>query len=237
MRASAVLRVQNEGNCPPLSEEVSVTYAPVLLVLAGVAGAGLSLLADLAIKAWLPRLGGMPPLWARLTTAAITALLFVLFAWRFGISPELPAFLLLAVLAVQLSRVDIALHLLPNPLVLGLLVAGLALFAASAALSSDWGGLLRGAAGGAVLFAGYLILGLISPRGIGMGDVKLAAPLGVYLGYLGWKQVFYGGLLGFVLGGLLTVLLLRLGRGNTPKETPHGPPMFAAAIGTLLLLP
>ncbi|WP_245413339.1 prepilin peptidase [Arthrobacter celericrescens] len=214
-----------------------MTVAPELLVLAGIAGAGLSLLADLAIKLWLPRLGGMPPLWTRLTTAAVTGLLFVLFAWRFGISPELPAFLALAVLAVQLSRIDIALHLLPNPLVLGLLGAGLALFAASAALGSEWGGLLRAAAGGAVLFAGYLILGLISPRSLGMGDVKLAAPLGMYLGYLGWKQVFYGGLLGFVMGGLLTVLMVRLGRGNTPKETPHGPPMFAAAISVLLLLP
>ena len=214
-----------------------MTVGPVILGVAALAGAGLSLLADLAIKLWLPRLGGMPPLWARLTTAAATALLFVLFAWRFGISPELPAFLVLAVLAVQLSRIDIALHLLPNPLVLGLLAAGLTLFAASAALGSDWGGLLRAAAGGAVLFAGYLILGLISPRSIGMGDVKLAAPLGVYLGYLGWQQVFYGGLLGFVVGGVFTVLMLRLGRGNTPKETPHGPPMFAAAIGVLLLLP
>ena len=214
-----------------------MTAAPEVLVLAGIAGAGLSLLADLAIARWLPRLGGMPPFWARLTTAAVTALLFVLFAWRFGISPELPAFLLLAIMAAQLSRIDIALHLLPNPLVLGLLTAGLALFVASAALTSDWGGLLRAAAGGAVLFAVYLILGLISPAGIGMGDVKLAEPLGVYLGYLGWKQVFYGGLLGFVVGGLLTVLMLRLGRVNTQKESPHGPPMFAAAIGTLLLLP
>ncbi len=213
-----------------------MTAAPVLLVLAGITGTGLSLLADLAINLWLPRLGSMPPLWARLTTAAITAVLFVLFVWRFGISPELPAFLALGVLAVQLSRVDIALHLLPNPLVLGLLAAGLALFTASAALGSDWGALLRAAAGGAVLFAGYLILGLISPRSLGMGDVKLAAPLGVYLGYLGWTQVFYGGLLGFAVGGVSTVLMLRLGRGNAPKETPHGPPMFAAAIGVLLLL-
>ncbi len=69
-----------------------------------------------------------------------------------------------------------------------------------------------------------------------MGDVKLAAPLGMYLGYLGWSQVFYGGLLGFVVGGVMTVLLLRLKRGIKPSEVAHGPAMFAAAIGVVLLV-
>lgn len=210
---------------------------PLLLVSAGIAGALLSLLAEAVIARSLPRLGGLPSPWVRSTTAAVTALLFVLVSWRFGVSPELPAYLLLAVLAVQLSRIDAGAHLLPNPLVLTLLLAGLALLAGSAAFTPDWGALLRACAGGVILFAGYLILGLISPAGIGMGDVKLAAPLGVYLGYLGWKQLLYGGLLGFVVGGLLTVLLLRLRRENKREEVPHGPSMFAAALGVILLLP
>ncbi|WP_139146467.1 prepilin peptidase [Arthrobacter sp. SW1] len=208
----------------------------LLLAVAGLAGGVSSLLADLAIHRWLPRLGAIPPLGIRFTTAAAALALSALFAWRFGSSPELPAFLFLAVLAAQLSRIDISLHLLPNPLVVLLLGAGLVLLVLSSAPGQDWGALLRAGAGGVTLFAAYLVLGLISPRGIGMGDVKLAAPLGVYLGYLGWKHVLYGGLLGFVVGGLSTVLLLLLRRGNTPKETPHGPPMFAAAIGTMLLL-
>ena len=69
-----------------------------------------------------------------------------------------------------------------------------------------------------------------------MGDVKLAAPVGLYLGYLGWKQVLYGGLLGFVVGGVLTVLMLRLNHKEKTVETAHGPAMVIAALGVTLLL-
>lgn len=207
---------------------------PLLVAAFGFLGLLASPLAEVLLARSLPRLGGLPTPVVRITTAVVTAALFVLLVHRFDFSPTLPAYLLLALLAVQLSRVDVAHHLLPNPLVLLLLAAGFVLLTTSAALLQDWPGLLRGAAGGVVLFLGYLILGLISPRGIGMGDVKLAAPLGMYLGYLGWSQLFYGGLLGFVVGGVMTVLVLLLKRGIKPVEVAHGPAMFAAAIGVVL---
>jgi leader peptidase (prepilin peptidase)/N-methyltransferase len=69
-----------------------------------------------------------------------------------------------------------------------------------------------------------------------MGDVKLAAPLGLYLGYLGWSQVFYGGALGFVAGGLASVFLVLKNRRNKPQEVPHGPSMLAAGLAVILLL-
>ncbi|YCK83275.1 prepilin peptidase [Arthrobacter sp. D3-18] len=206
---------------------------PLLVALLGLL---LSPAIELVIARSLPRLGGPPALKVRITTAVVTALLFGSLAWRFGFSPELPAFLLLALLGVQLSRIDFTLHLLPNVLVLFLLGGGLTLLLASAVLSPGWPELLRALAGGAILFAGYLILGLISPGSLGMGDVKLAAPLGLYLGYLGWGQVLFGGLLGFVVGGVLTVLMLRQRRAEKPVETAHGPAMVIAALGVALFM-
>ncbi|MFK4299093.1 leader peptidase (prepilin peptidase)/N-methyltransferase [Arthrobacter sp. GAS37] len=215
---------------------MTATAAQPLLVAAfGLLGLLTSPLAEVLIARSLPRLGGLPSPLVRITTAAATGAVFALLALRFGFSPTLPAYLLLAALAVQLSRLDMAHHLLPNPLVLLLLTAGFGLLTMSAALTLDWSGLLRAAVGAVFLFLGYLILGLISPGGLGMGDVKLAAPLGMYLGYLGWNQVFYGGLLGFVVGGVMTVLLLRVKRGIKPAEVAHGPAMFAAAFGVVLL--
>ncbi|MEV4951548.1 prepilin peptidase [Paenarthrobacter nitroguajacolicus] len=213
-----------------------MTDGPGVPLLIALLGLLLSPTAELVITRTLPRLGGAPALKVRITTAAVTALLFGLLAWRFGFSPELPAFLLLALLGVQLSRIDFTVHLLPNALVLLLFGGGLVLLLASAALTPGWADLIRALAGGAILFAGYLILGLISPGSLGMGDVKLAAPLGLYLGYLGWGQVLFGGLLGFVVGGVLTVLMLRLRSAEKPVETAHGPAMVVAALGVALLM-
>lgn len=209
---------------------------PLFVGAMGLTGLLLSPLAELLISRYLPRLGGLPSRAVRITTAAVTGALFALLALRFGFSPELPAYMLLGMMAVQLSRIDVEHHLLPNPLVLLLLAAGLGLLTMSAALAPDWSGLLRAAAGAVILFLGYLILGLISPGGLGMGDVKLSAPLGMYLGYLGWTHVFYGGLLGFVVGGVMTALVLRLKRGIRPSEVAHGPAMFTAAVGVVLLI-
>lgn len=213
-----------------------MTEGPAMPLLLAFAGLLLSPACELLIARCLPRLGSAPALGVRITTAAVTALLFGLLTWRFGFSFDLPAYLLLALLGVQLSRIDFALHLLPNGLVLTLLGGGLLLLGVSALVDPGWLELLRALAGAAVLFAGYLILGIISPRSLGMGDVKLAAPLGLYLGYLGWKQVLYGGLLGFVVGGVLTVLMLRLGSAEKPRETAHGPAMFVAAMSVVLIL-
>ncbi|MFE5836144.1 prepilin peptidase [Arthrobacter sp. NPDC056493] len=204
-------------------------------VAMGLLGILLSPLAELLIARTLPRLGGLPGARTRITTAALTGLLCAALALRFGTEWSLPAFLLLAALGVQLGRVDLAHHLLPNPLVLTLLVAGLALLVLGSSAAAEWAELLRAAAGAAILFVVFLILALISPNGIGMGDVKLAAPVGLYLGYLGWSQLFYGGALGFVLGGILSAVLIRLKRANLSSEIAFGPSMLAAALGTALL--
>ena len=212
------------------------SVAWLLVTAAALLGLVLSPLAETLIAKRLPRLGGLPPVPVRITTAAITAVLCVAFSLRFGPEFALPAFLFLAILGVQLSRIDIALHLLPNPLVLILLAGGFLLLLMPGFLNMQAGDLLRAALGALILFAGYLVLGLISPGAIGMGDVKLAAPIGLYLGYLGWTPLLYGGLLGFILNGLVTLTLVALKGRNKGAEVPHGPSMLAAtAVITLFL--
>ena len=135
-----------------------------------------------------------------------------------------------------MARIDIAHHLLPNRLVGSLLAAGFVLLGCAALATGTAGDVLRGAAGSAILFFLYLILALTSKNGLGMGDVKLAAPLGLYLGYLGWSQLFYGGALAFVAGGLASAFLIAKNSGNKPKEVAYGPSMLAAGLAVILLL-
>lgn len=213
---------------------IAASAGPLLVLAATLFGLLAGILSELVIARSLPRLGGLPARRARFTTAALTGVLCAALALRFGIDWSLPAFLVLGVLAVQLARIDLAHHLLPNLIVGSLLIAGLTLLAVSSAVTAGWLDLLRAAAGAVVLFVVFLILALVSPGGIGMGDVKLAAPVGLYLGYLGWGQLFYGGALGFILGGIFSLVMLKRKSGETPAEVAFGPAMLAAALGLVL---
>lgn len=208
---------------------------PLFVVAVGLLGTLLGIAAEVLIARSLPRLGSLPATRARIATATITAFLCAAFALRLGADPVLPAFMLFAVLGVQLARIDISLHLLPNPLVLFLLLGGFILFLPPVFSGSQWPGIFRAVTCAAILFTIYLVLAIISPAGLGMGDVKLAAPLGLYLGYLGWSQLLYGGLLGLILNGIVTVFTVaRNGKKHT-SDVAHGPSMIGATVGIALL--
>jgi leader peptidase (prepilin peptidase)/N-methyltransferase len=103
------------------------------------------------------------------------------------------------------------------------------LLGAAAIVGGDLAPIARGLAGAGILVVFYLILALIKPGGMGLGDVKLAGVLGLSLGYLGWGPLVVGAAAAFVLGGLFGIVLLvsrRVTRGN---GIPFGPWMFAGA--------
>lgn len=206
----------------------------LLVACLGLLGIIFSPLAELLIARLLPRLGALPAPRVRVTTAAVTGGLCIAFALRFSDEPALPAFVLLAVMGVQLARIDISMHLLPNPLVLLLVIAGAVLLASSVLTGSPWSDIVRAAAGGAILFVTYLFLAIISPGAVGLGDVKLAAPLGLYLGYLGWMHLLYGALLGFVLNGIFALIVVARNRERRASEVAHGPAMVAAVTAMAL---
>ncbi len=73
-----------------------------------------------------------------------------------------------------------------------------------------------------------------------MGDVKLAALLGLYLGWLGWDAVVIGAAGGFVVQAVVALCLLATRRIGLRGELPFGPAMLLGAVlaigwsGTLL---
>ncbi len=84
---------------------------------------------------------------------------------------------------------------------------------------------------GAVL---YLMV-LVTPNGLGLGDVKLGPLLGLYLGWLGVAPVVLGVFLGFVVQAVLAVVLLAARRVSRDSALPFGPALLAGALVVGLL--
>ena len=147
-----------------------------------------------------------------------------------GLGWAVPAYLALAFVCLVLAVIDASTRLLPNritypafPVMLGLLgVASVGL--------GDPGRLGRGLLAAAAVGALFLALALISPRGMGLGDVKLAPTLGLALGWLSWGTVAVGVFAGFLLGGLAGLAAIAL-LGLTRKSLlPFGPWLVAGAL-------
>lgn len=174
----------------------------------------------------------LPGRW-RVALAAVTALLCAVLAWRFGPVPELPALLALAVFGVLLAAIDLRSKLLPNALVLPFFATASGLLGLAAAFRGDWSAMGGALIGGACLFTLYLVLALISPSGLGMGDVKLAGVLGLYAGYVGPAVWMITALGGFVLGAAMGLVLLVFTASSRKTAFPFGPAMLAASIAAL----
>jgi leader peptidase (prepilin peptidase)/N-methyltransferase len=173
---------------------------------------------------WARRLALRPPV-----VEVGTALLFALAALRSGLAWELPAFLFLAAAGVLLAVIDLQHRLLPNRVVLPSIGVAAVLLLVAALAEQEWDALLRAVLGSVALFAVFLVLALVSPSGLGMGDVKLAGLTGLYLGWIGWGAVVVGAAAGFVVQALIAVLLLAGRRIGLRGELPFGPAMLLGA--------
>lgn len=205
--------------------------APLVLVLAaGLVGAVVGWFLPRVVLRYSPVTGEPTPAPSHSLLAVTTAAIFVLVAAFFGLSWQLPAYLFFAAVAVVLTVIDLRHHLLPNAVVLPALGIGFVLLALAATGENAWGSLLRAVLGALALFVLYLILALISPAGLGMGDVKLAAVLGLFLGFQGWGALFVGAVLASVVGMVVGLAVLASRRGGLRSDVPFGPSMLAGAL-------
>ncbi|MFD6263574.1 prepilin peptidase [Micromonospora chalcea] len=143
-----------------------------------------------------------------------------------GDDPALPALLLIAATGLVLAVTDVTALRLPDPLVAVVaLGGGLGLTAAS----GEPRRLAVAAAGATISFIGYALLALLPRARLGFGDVKLAAALGLPLGWLGWPALRLGLLLPHVLAGVAVLVLLAAGRVRRDTPVPFGPAILGGA--------
>jgi leader peptidase (prepilin peptidase)/N-methyltransferase len=128
---------------------------------------------------------------------------------------------------VVLSVIDVESRRLPNNIVLP--SAALVLAARLLTAPEDWATWL-GAGLGA--FACFLVLALVYPAGLGLGDVKLALLLGFALG----SAVVPGLMIGTLAAALAGIaLLVREGRDARRRTIPFGPFLAFGTIVAILL--
>jgi leader peptidase (prepilin peptidase)/N-methyltransferase len=131
-------------------------------------------------------------------------------------------------LLVAISVIDLRHHKIPNRLVYPAVVASAAWIVVADLAGSE---LRAGSAGlGFLVFGvGLLIVALISPKGMGMGDVKLAALVGLVLGSVGMDLVAVAAGAAILFGGVGSLIALLAGAGRkTP--IPFGPFIAAGAL-------
>ncbi|NAZ74896.1 prepilin peptidase [Kineococcus sp. T13] len=164
-----------------------------------------------------------------------TGLLFAATAAVVGPTWALPAYLYLAGIAVPLTLIDLQVHRLPDRIVLPSYAVALVLLTAASAGSGNWTALLRALAGGCVLFLLYAVVFVVKPGGMGLGDVKLAGVLGLYLAWWGWDALAVGSFLAFLLGGLVAVPLVLFTAAGRRSKMPFGPAMLGGALLALVV--
>lgn len=160
--------------------------------------------------------------------AAVELMTGLLFVWcRVAAGPGLATAkaLVLTAFLVVIAFIDYDHRIIPDRLLLWLAGAGAAINLAGRA---DWPDALAGAlSGGGVM----LLIAVFSRGGLGGGDVKFAAALGLWLG---WQQTLLALLLAFVVGGLAGGLLVLAGIKGRRDFIPFGPFMAGGAFAGLL---
>ena len=172
-----------------------------------------------------------------LAVGGVTAVLLGALAARVHPGLVLAAACWLAACAVPLAFIDVAVRRLPDRLTGAAYAGTVALLLLAAAVSGPWPALPRAVLGGLALAGFYLVLTVLSPSGMSLGDVKLAASLGTLLAWFGWRVLIAGGFAGFALGALVGVALLASGRAGRKQHIPFGPVMIAGAVLAVLAWP
>jgi leader peptidase (prepilin peptidase) / N-methyltransferase len=163
---------------------------------------------------------------SRWLTAAWAGLAGGLLGVALGPVAVLPLFLAVAVLGVLLGVIDVACQRLPDQLVLPALAVSPVLLAAAAASTGQWGNWLRGLLAFLGLGLCFTLLALLPGGGFGMGDAKVSALLGWYLGWLGWEAVLLGAILPWLVNAPLLLVLLLSGRASRKTTLPFGPALL-----------
>jgi leader peptidase (prepilin peptidase) / N-methyltransferase len=168
--------------------------------------------------------------WQYPVVELITGMLFVLVVWLTPIGPLVFSRLLLLCILIALFGIDLEHQILPNSITLPGIVIGVlfSLIAPPGIKDSLIGVVLGGGILYAIAGAYYLWR---REEGMGMGDVKMLAMIGAFLG---WKAVLVTLVLASFSGAIIGVLLMAVQRGTMKYALPFGTFLAIGAVVAML---
>jgi leader peptidase (prepilin peptidase) / N-methyltransferase len=185
-----------------------------------------------------------PISWRYPIVEALTAALFVQSVAAFGLSLRAAAAMVLGTLLLIVFFIDLDHFIIPNRITypgivvgLGFTLAGASPLSGLAYASSPSGWRAAAAAAVTALALGLvfvvinvLSMQLLGQEGMGMGDAKLVAMIGAFLG---WPIGAVAVLLGVFVGGVVGVCLLVLRLRGRREHIPFGPALAAGAVAAM----
>lgn len=167
----------------------------------------------------------------QLAVIAVTSALFVGTVIRFHAGWVVPAYLVFFVCLVAVSVIDFQLQIIPNRIVYPTIFASVPLLALGALAGDEWDRFGHAVMGATLAWLALLVIHLVSPSGMGFGDVRLSFVLGLFLGWISLGHVFTGMFLGVLMICAVGLVLALLRLKSLQEHMAFGP--FLAAGSTL----
>jgi leader peptidase (prepilin peptidase)/N-methyltransferase len=156
----------------------------------------------------------------------LTAAVFTLLFYSFGMTLLFVKYAVVASLLIIISFIDMKTQEIPDGLVVFGLITGLLFTLPYHFKAAIFDGFLGFLLGGGF----FLLIAVASRGGMGGGDIKLMAVLGLWFG---WKSILMISLLSFVIGAFVSLLLLTTRIKSRKDSIPFGP---FIALGAMLVI-
>ena len=176
-----------------------------------------------------------------LLVEVLSGILFFLAFWRFGLSVEFAITAFWCCVFLIIMFIDWEHKLILNKVTYPTAVVALVILAIDSLLPEPGilsnlrflpeVSILSGIIGGAIGFIFFLIVVIINPRGMGMGDVKLAGLIGLVTGF---PLAVVALLIGIFIGGLVAIVVLSLRLKGRKDVIPYGTFLALGPMATLL---
>ena len=154
-------------------------------------------------------------------------------AWRAGFAIATIGLAWAALVAVALALVDIAVHRLPDRLILAALSGTALVFGIAAIATGDYRRL--GVAALCGLGCGTFYFIIVFTSGMGLGDAKLAVLVGLACGWYGVGTAIFAIIAGVIFNGVTAIVLLLLRRVSRKDRIAYGPLMLLGALTAIAL--